>query len=157
MGGCRSLRLPGFHLFYHEGHEGNEGLKDKAFQAVFQDLYIEIDQKALVYFGEFHIREQLGLMNRFQLGHGFEFYDDGIFNEQINSIAAIEMNSFIVDRQWVLRLEGNAGQMKLTGEALLICGFQQTGAKMPMDFDGGADDPMGQVAEFSFHGFCALS
>ena len=34
----------GFHLFYHEGHEGNEGLKDETFQAVFQDLRIEIDQ-----------------------------------------------------------------------------------------------------------------
>ena len=67
-------------VFYHEGHEGNEGLKDETFQAVFQDFHIEIDQKALFYFGEFHICEQLGFMNRFQLGHGFEFYDDGIFN-----------------------------------------------------------------------------
>ena len=29
----------GFHLFYHEGHEGNEGLKDETFQAVFQSFH----------------------------------------------------------------------------------------------------------------------
>ena len=145
MGRCR---IP---LFYHEGHEENEGLQDETFQAVFQDFHIKIDQEALFYFGEFHIREQLGIVNRFQLGHGLQFHDDGIFNEEIDSIAAIEMNPFIVDRERVFRFEGNAGQMKLTGQALLICGFQQTGAKMSMDFDGGTDDPMGQVCEFSFH------
>ena len=53
-----------FHLFYHEGHEGNEGLKVETFQAVFQDFHIEIDQKSLFYFGQSHIREQLDLMNR---------------------------------------------------------------------------------------------
>ena len=57
-----------FHLFYHEGHEGNEGLKGETFQAVFQNFYIEIDQKALFYFDEFHICHQLGFTNRFQLG-----------------------------------------------------------------------------------------
>jgi len=70
----------GVHFFYHEGHEGNEGLKDETFQAAFQDFHIEIDQKALFYFGEFHICHQLGFMNRFQLGHGFQFHDDGIFD-----------------------------------------------------------------------------
>ena len=45
----------GFHLFYHEGHEGNEGLKDETFQAVFQNFHVEIDQMAVFYFGEFHI------------------------------------------------------------------------------------------------------
>jgi hypothetical protein len=51
-------------VFYHEGHEGNEGLKDETFQAVFQDFHIEIDQKALFYFGKSHICQQLSFMKK---------------------------------------------------------------------------------------------
>jgi hypothetical protein len=61
--------------------KGMKGLKYETFETVFQDFYVEIDQKALLYFSQPHIRKQLGLMNRFQLGHGFQFQDDGIFNE----------------------------------------------------------------------------
>jgi hypothetical protein len=53
-----------------------------------------------------------------------DFNDEIATHEQIDSIAAIEQDIFVTNRQWHLHLKWNASMRKLAGQALTIGRFE---------------------------------
>jgi hypothetical protein len=90
--------------------------EDKALQAVFQAVDVEVDEEALLHSGEPHIGEELRFVDRHQFLHGFQFKDDFVGNEHIHTVATIYFHAFVFDGQRVLRNELDIIQRQLARE-----------------------------------------
>jgi len=101
-----------------------------------QERHIEVNQQAYTLVSEFQVGQELGLVNRHQFLNGFQFQNDFVLHEEIDLVATVQLQTFIFDRQVHLSLEAQPAKMKLVAQALFVCRFQKTGAKMTMDLDG---------------------
>ncbi len=84
---------------------------------------------------------------------GLQFDDHLIVHNQIYLVSAIELQSFIRDREFDLTFEIHAAKMQFVAQALLVCRFEQSRAKLTMYFDRCPDDHGGSrvllVLDFS--------
>jgi hypothetical protein len=71
---------------------------------------------------------------------GLQFHDHFIVNNKIYFVSAIQLQSLIRDRKIDLAFEGQAAKMQFMAQALLVCGFQQSGPELTVYFDGCAND-----------------
>lgn len=76
-----------------------------------------------------------------------ELEDQLVFDENIDSIATVQTDTFVLDRQRMFELEADSIQRELPGKALLIGRFEQPRAKDPMNFDRTANDSIRKLAE----------
>ena len=146
-------------------------LQHKTFDPMFQDFNIEINQEAVIDLSQFHIGQQLGFMNCFQPLDGLQFQNQNIFHKHIDSVPTIQRDPFVFHRKRVFHLEINMIQPKLPCKTLLICRFQKTRPKVPMNFNCSTNNRVRQIiktllhdlhvlhGEFSFcisniHGYC---
>jgi hypothetical protein len=59
---------------------------------------MEIDEQSHAAVAELHVSQQLGFEYRKHFRDGFEFDDDLIFDENVNSVTAIELYALISQR-----------------------------------------------------------
>ena len=78
-------------------------------------------------------------MHGYQTFYGFDFYHDGVGHDEVKSIAAIEFESFVDNRQGQLQVEGELPQGEFVTETLRVCGFEEARPYCSMYFYGGAD------------------
>ena len=82
-----------------------------------------------------------------------EFEDQLVFDENIDSIATVQTDTFVLDQQRMFELEADSVQRPLPGKALLIGRFEQPRAKDPMNFDRTANDSIRKVGSSLFMPF----
>jgi hypothetical protein len=81
-------------IFNHGGHGGHGGeeefSKGEAFDAVFQQRDIEVDEETGAEAGEFQIGQDLGGVDGEELVDGLEFDEDFVFDDQVSAEAAVK-------------------------------------------------------------------
>lgn len=69
-----------------------------------------------------------------------KFEDQLVFDEDIDSMATVQTDTFVLDRQRMFELEADSIEREFPGKALLIGRLEQARAKDPMNFDRTAND-----------------
>ncbi len=77
-------------------------------------------------------------------GNGFEFENEGIFDEDVGIIVADE-DAVVVDRDRELGLDLEAGFAEFVSEGVLVDLFEKAAAEGVGDFDRAANDLFGQL------------
>ena len=78
---------------------------DEAFQAIFQQMDVEVDQRSKSQLAQFQVGRELGVVERRQLLDGLQFDDHAGTDENIQSQSGVEPNRIIDHRQADLTLE----------------------------------------------------
>src|SRR5262245_27172223 len=86
-------------------------------------------------------------MNREQALNGFQLHDDSVLDHDVESIPAIEKNSFVRNRKRSLSFEAKISPCELVTETGFVRGLDQPRAKMSMHLDARADHFMRAVVE----------
>src|SRR5437868_1061933 len=79
-------------------------------------------------------------MNRSQSIDRLELHNYQLLHQNVDAIAAVEENSFVLHGELKLPLEGNLAQGQLMAEALFISGFEQARTEGTMNFNGAPND-----------------
>ena len=74
-----------------------------------------------------------------------DFNNQAGFDEQVHSITRIQSDLFINNWKSGLTLEAQIASRQLITQAFLIGGFKQTGAQITMNFDGRANNFVGEL------------
>jgi hypothetical protein len=74
--------------------------------------------------------------------HGLDFNDDGVGDDEIDAVAAIEPDTAVDKRQRFLTLEGQAALQQVKGEAFLVARFEETRSEFSVDVESNADDAL---------------
>jgi hypothetical protein len=117
---------------------------DDAADTVFEDGCIEVHQQPERAALEFQVGEKLGVMYGEKLGDGFEFDDKLAFDDEIQTVAAIELHSFVEQGHLALALEGEASLSEFVSEGFLIGRFKQAGPEFAVNLHAQADDAVTQ-------------
>jgi hypothetical protein len=107
---------------------------------LYQEWDIEIYQQPYLFLRQLQVRQELGLMDRQQFFHGFQFQDDFVLYEKIDLVAAIELQAFVIDGQVHLPLKAQSAQVKLMAKTLLVSRFQKPRTKVPMNLNRRPDN-----------------
>jgi len=81
----------------------------ESFDAVFQVSNIEVYEKSEGSSTEFQVGNDLRLMNGSNRVHRFQFDDDQIFHQEIDSVAEIQLNAIVNHGQANLRIRLESG------------------------------------------------
>ncbi|MFO0787743.1 MAG: hypothetical protein U0573_15505 [Phycisphaerales bacterium] len=77
--------------------------------------------------------------------YGFELYNDYFLHEHVDAVAAIDLFSFVQNGKLDLTPEWNSPLGEFVREASLVGTFQQARTEYAMDFNGRADDFVGDA------------
>jgi hypothetical protein len=105
---------------------------DHPLYPVFQKLHVEVDEATQTGVRQRHIVEQNCLVNRQQLLAALQLEHNLVFNQQVDSVSAVQLYSFVRHRNGFLPFESNAPQMQLVTEGHLIRVLQKTRAQGTM-------------------------
>jgi len=130
---------------------------DHSAYAVTKNDDVEVNDKADYATGELEIRKQLGLVNRQYLVNRLEFNNDGIFDQQINPITAVNVYAPIDQRKGLLSLHRQALFSQFKSEARLIRGFQESGSKLAMNPNSRPDNLLRQLVDLIHPSFPTVS
>jgi len=83
-------------------------------------------------------------MNWQNMFYCFVFNYNHIFHEHINTITSINVNCFIQHWKFKFTNDTKSHFPKFIFQAFLVCGFQQTRSKSPMDTNSSANDTSSQ-------------
>ncbi len=85
-----------------------------------QNRNIEVDHQAHSLPGQLQVSQELGFVNAQHSFHRFQFYNDLIGYDQINSIFSASFQSFVDDRQFYLSQERNISKSKFLTPTFFI-------------------------------------
>lgn len=113
-------------------------LKNNAFDTVFQDGHLEINQQSKLIARCFKIGNDLCSVNWGELIHSLQFHYQFAIDQQVNSAFA---NRFtLVDYvDWNLPLEGYAQAFQFQTQCFFIYRFQKSGPEFSMHFNSSTD------------------
>jgi hypothetical protein len=114
---------------------------------VSKPLHIEVDQQTELQFRLFQIREQLRTVNAFEALDGLDLNDDGLLNEEIETITAVKSPSAINERQRLFALYTQALVEQFEHQAGFVRRFQHTWADFLVHAQCRADDDIGESIE----------
>jgi hypothetical protein len=109
---------------------------------------IEIDQQTNAAATQFQVSEQLGLMERKELGDTLQFHYYEVFNEQVNSIAVVDFQITVDDGQRMFMLGPKSSELKFISHARLVRAFKQTRTERSVHLHGGTHDLTSDVVDF---------
>ena len=109
-----------------------------------QPLHVEIDQQADFTAGEPQVRQHLGAVHRLESLDRLDFDDHRVFDEQIDSVAAVERLTSVDQRKRLLSFDVQPTVEQFEGEARFVRRFEQARAELAMNRDRRADDLVGQ-------------
>ena len=101
---------------------------------------MKVDEKAHGITAESQVRQQLCVVNWKQFGNCFQFYDDLVLDQQVDSISNVDGNAFIEDWHGKFRLDGNIPESEVLNEALSVRALEQAGTHGRVHPDGGLND-----------------
>ena len=116
-----------------------------SFDSIFQSEDIEVYQQSDLKPGEFEIGKKLGVVDRKQRFYRFDLDDHDTRNEQIQPVAAVQVNALITNRQRFLLFDTQAPFSQFEDKTRFVCGFEKTRPKFTMNAHGAADDLPGQI------------
>lgn len=92
-------------------------------------IHMEVDQEPYIPSAQPYVREKLRLMNGIDCFYAFDFDDDDVLDDQVNSISQIDPLAVI--NHWESRLLGNRKALlpKLVSKAGFIGAFEQAWPK----------------------------
>ena len=120
----------------------------EAFDTVFDEGDVEVDKKAELFFGEFHVGEDLRGMDLDVFLNGLGFDDDAIFNEQVDAECAGESDAVIFDRDGDFPLDFQAAFFELMGRTDLVDALQQTRPERRMHLESAVNDDRTDAVQF---------
>lgn len=74
-----------------------------------------------------------------------DFDDQDVFDKQIKPVAAIQLDSLVLNRKRHLSLESDVAQSEFVAEALFVRSFKKTWPQCTVYFNGGADHTFSQI------------
>ena len=86
-------------------------------------------------FGQLHVGQRLRVIDRVHVHDRLHFHDDQVFDDQIDSVLRVEMEALVDKRYGPLTYVAKLARVKFIQQTRRICGFEETGAKAPMNFD----------------------
>ena len=92
--------------------------------AVAQVRHVEVNQQADFMITELQIRQNLRQVERMQFFHCFQLDDYASFNNEVDSIAGIDLNALMNDRQSDLMLKGHAIFRQLISQASVVSALE---------------------------------
>ena len=113
---------------------------DDAFQAIFQDGHVEVQQQSHLPVVELQVREHLGLMDRQERIDVLQFDNDDTLDDEVHPKATIQANALVHYGQFHLALELEAAQREFVTKTLFIGRFQKPWPQFPVDFNCRPDD-----------------
>jgi hypothetical protein len=96
---------------------------------------MEIYQQPDAHPGETKVAEELGLMNRQHMFNGFNLNNHGIFDKEIQPVAAVQLNTLVNDRKRCLAFKAQTGLRQLIAETFFVRRLQKAGTEDPVDLD----------------------
>jgi hypothetical protein len=120
-------------------------LQDSACDAVFQESDVEVDKETDLEAGELQVAEELGLVDGNDLVDGLQLNGDGVFDNEVEAVATLDVLAFVDDRKFHLAAVGQAAECELMRETGFIRGFEKAGAEGVVDLNGGTDDGFGEL------------
>lgn len=123
-------------------HEVTDCLENAADNAVFEHGDIEVDEESDTFVRESEIGDELSFVYGKHLLNGFEFNNDSIGYEEVDSKASVEAFTLVHNRKFDLTLKLDAAPCEFAREAHFIRGFQESRAKVAMHFNRGTDDQL---------------
>ncbi len=81
------------------------------------------------------VSKKLRFVNGSEFLNRLQFNHDLIVNNEVYSIATIQMYCFVVDREWDFGSKRNTAQCKFMTKTGLISRLQQTRSEFAMDFE----------------------
>jgi hypothetical protein len=111
--------------------------------AVNQLDLMEVEHQPQRHVQQFHITQQLGLVDRQDGLDGLEFNQETTLDQQIEPQRLLEHVVLVVDDDLLLLESGDASELEFTQEAPFVDALQQSRPHDPVHFDGGANDLTG--------------
>src|SRR5262245_46016299 len=113
---------------------------------------VEVEQESDLVAAQLQIGDQLCGVQRQQFFNGFDFDDDAVFEQEVDSIAGVESYAAVHDRQTNLVLKLYAARHELMAETSAVRTFQQPGSERAVNLHRGFDDALrdGSVKHMDF-------
>lgn len=102
-------------------------------------MKIQYHAKALLHHSQ--VGQQLHLVDRSSLVHGFDLDDNKTIHQHVYPIRITEFDAFVDRRQLDLTKYPRPTQLKFVVQRTLVRRFQQTWAKVTMNLDRRPNDP----------------
>lgn len=103
-------------------------------------LRVEVQEVPHTVPGEVQVGEELRLVRRMNLLDGLDLHDGRVVDDEVDPEVPLELPAPVGGLDGDLRVRGNAAMREFVHEGLLVERFEQPGAKVPVDRDGGTDD-----------------
>jgi len=113
---------------------------DDPFQSIFQVSDIEINEESYGLFRDTEVGQELSIEERQHSLYAFDFYYQAIVHEQIQSIATVQMESLVQNRERMLAAERDLVQRQFVRQTVLIGGFKETWSEITVDFESASND-----------------
>lgn len=90
--------------------------------------------------------------------HALQLDDDCFSDQQVDSVATVQLHLFVLYGELDLPAKGNAPKAKLMAQTLLIGGLEKAGAQGAVNLDCGAYDLLRQllVKELALSSLCLV-
>ena len=116
--------------------------------AIHQFKFMEVDQEADGDVEQFHVAEQLGLVDRQYILDRLQFEQQAAFDQNVKAERLFEDKTLVFDFDNALVDSSQLLEAQFAEEALLINAFDQARPLETMNLDGGADDGVAQFICF---------
>ena len=97
---------------------------------------VKVNQKTQPDATEFHVGQQLRFVNGRDCVDGLQFDDQAAVHEYIDSVSDVEMDSFVNEGKWYLRLDMQSSFPKFPCETRFVRTLQQAGPERCVDAIG---------------------
>ncbi len=118
--------------------------ENKALDAILEGRDVEVDEESDTLSAEPEVRQQLGLVYGFETLNGLELDDDRVVDHDVESIACVEMDPLVLERQRNLGGGRQAAEAQLINQTAPLDALQQARTEAPVHLDGGTDDLLGE-------------
>jgi hypothetical protein len=102
--------------------------------------HVEVDEQPYLETTEFQIGQYLCKMQREQFLHCFEFENDAVFDDEIDSVSGVQLNAVIDDRKPHLMCERDTVLRELIAETCVVSAFKAAGTEFAVDFESGTEN-----------------
>ena len=116
--------------------------------AVHQFHFMEVDEETNRHVEQFHVTEQLRLVNGNNFLNGFQLQQKAILDEQVKTQRLLEDDTFVLDLNRTLVYSAKLVQAQLSHQALFVNALDESRAFKPMHFDGGPDNVAAKAIGF---------
>src|SRR5580704_15018859 len=122
---------------YHHGTKTprKARLEGDAFDSVFEERDVEVDQQAEALAGQFEVGQKLCLENRDEVFDRFQFNENAILDEHVQAHVGVEANSFVDNRHGILCHKSETALAQFVAEANFVNRFGESWSERSMNFE----------------------